>query len=120
VYSGNVTYNNFGYIGTATMTFAGSTATTLATSSANLLRGNVTVNKTGVGTLTLSNNINFNGAGQTLSVTAGTILMSGRNLTIASSLALTAGTTVNRGGGVLTANGSTVNAGVCCGGGTVL
>jgi fibronectin-binding autotransporter adhesin len=120
VANGNVSYNNSGYLGTTTMTFGGTSAATLTSSTTNLLRGNVTVNKTAGGTLTLANNIDFSGAGQTLTVTSGSILMSGRDLTVQSSLFLNPGTTVNRGGGVLTANGSTVNAGTCCGGGTVL
>ncbi|MFN8943131.1 MAG: hypothetical protein ACK5WZ_00740, partial [Pseudobdellovibrionaceae bacterium] len=117
---GNVTYNNSGYVGTAFMIFGGSTSSTLSTSTTNILRGNVTVNKLAGASLTLGSIINLNGTGQTLEVLEGSILMSGRNLTVQSDLLLSPGTTVNRGGAVLTANGSTINAGTCCGGGNVL
>ncbi|MFN7905744.1 MAG: beta strand repeat-containing protein, partial [Pseudobdellovibrionaceae bacterium] len=120
VANGNVTYNNNGYVGTASMIFGGSTSSILSSSTTNILRGNVTVNKLSGASLTLGSNINFNGSGQTLEVVEGSILMSGWNLTVQSNLLLSPGTTVNRGGAVLTANGSTINAGTCCGGGNVL
>lgn len=114
---GNVVLNNYGYKGTVALTFGGSSNTTLnIAAAASRPAGAITISKTGGAALTLQTAALFNTAGQTMSITSGSVSMAGFAMTVASTLTLSAGTSITRSGGVLTANGATVNAGAYSGG----
>jgi adhesin HecA-like repeat protein len=77
-----------------------------------VLGGPIWVNKLG-GSVSLSANVSFDTAGQGMTLTSGTVLMSGHNLTINGQLTLDAGTTITQGGGTLSygslTNNGTIN-----------
>jgi hypothetical protein len=60
-----------------------SVGSTFTHSGGTIVRGPITVNKTGGGSVVLASNVNFNGANQDLTITAGTLDMAGYNLTVA-------------------------------------
>ncbi|MBC7465167.1 MAG: hypothetical protein H7256_04185, partial [Bdellovibrio sp.] len=89
--------------------FAGSTATTVASTINGMPGGNVEVTKTGGGKITLTTKVAFSGVSQIFTLTSGSVDMAGFNLSMPS-LTLN-GNTVTRNGGALSVNGSTVAAG---------
>lgn len=109
---GNLTVGGGADQGTAAMTFNGSSAQTISTTGP-LPTGLMTINNPG-NTITLLTNVSMNAVGQTLNVTAGSIDMNGRNLTVK---ALTLNTmTVTKNTGVLTVNSVVAGTGPLFGG----
>jgi hypothetical protein len=112
---GNVSSISFWTNGSAALQFLGSNSITLTVGSSKLLpTGNITVALTGGASLILASAVSWNSAGQTTTVTSGSIDMAGFALT-AKSLVLS-GTTVTKTGGVLTVNGSVAGTGSLFGG----
>lgn len=115
--SGNTYFTSFGFKGTTQLAFVGASSSVLnIASGAFRTAGNITVNKTGGSALTLQTAALFNTAGQTMSITSGSINMAGYAMTVASTLTLAAGTSITKSSGVLTANGSPVASGGYSGG----
>lgn len=81
-YQGNVAFNS-AVKGPAVSTFNGTGAQSISGSFPTA--GHWTVNKAS-GTMTLANAFNLNGAGQNLTISAGTVNISGNNLTVANNI----------------------------------
>lgn len=100
---------------TTQILFSGNAAQTISVSvGAHAMAGNWTVNKSG-GSLTLSDNVAIDSASQSMTVTAGSVNMNGKNLTIGNSLALNSNT-LTKNAGVLTVNGAVAGTGALFGG----
>lgn len=109
--NGDVTFSAYGSVGTAALTFGGTTANILTVgASAARLKGLITVNKTGSGSVTLASNAAFTGAAQSFTVTAGLIDLAGFTLNVTNVLTVNAASTLRCSGGTYT-NGSLVNNG---------
>lgn len=111
---GNVALSNFGDNGTAATTLNGTSSKTFTlTGTPAVPDGLITVAKTGGATVTLGSAVNFNGTGQDVTVSSGSLLMAGYALTIADTLTIAAGATVTRSSGTLTygtlSNSGTLN-----------
>lgn len=91
--------------------------TVTVASGATLPSGNVTINKAG-GTVTLASHVAWSGVSQALTLTQGTVDMSGFDLTVGSNLTITAGT-INKSGGTLKRNTSVTVPDGAYGGGTI-
>ncbi len=112
---GGLNVVNYGYGGTAKLQFTGSSAQSLLFGTAGygttlLPTGDITVSLTGGGSLNLQNNYSWNSSGQSMMITSGTVLMSGKNLTVNNTLTVNTGAIITKGGGTLTA-GTLVNNG---------
>lgn len=95
--------------------FSGSGAQTVSVApTAHPASGNWTVNKSG-GSLTLLNDVMINSGAQSLTLTAGSINMNGKNLTIGNSLSLNSNT-ITKNAGTLIVNGVTAGTGSLYGG----
>ncbi|MFL5814496.1 MAG: beta strand repeat-containing protein [Bdellovibrionia bacterium] len=92
------------------LTFSGSAVQNVTYTAGAVPTGTITVNKSG-GSVSLQTNLSFNTANQALTLTAGSILMNGHNLTINKTLNMASGTSITLGGGILKVNGATVPAG---------
>ena len=113
---GNVIASNYGAKGTAQLQFLGTSAATLSKiSSANLPFGNVLVNKTGGGGLTLISNATLLGPSQNFTLQSGAVDLAGYTFSIGNSLSLN-GNTLTKNSGVLIVGGTTVTSGSLYGG----
>ncbi len=113
---GNVVASNYGAKGTSQIQFLGTSAATLSkASSANLPLGNVLVNKTGGGSLTLASNANLLGPSQNFTLQAGSVDLAGYTFNIGNTLILN-GNTLTKNSGVLIVGGATVTTGSLYGG----
>ncbi len=110
--AGNLTSADTAVDGTTTITLDGTAAQSINTSATgDLPDGTFTINKAS-GTATLASALALNGAGQNLTVAAGTLDLAGVNLTVPATLAVSSGTTLQlQGGQTVTAATRTFNAG---------
>lgn len=92
------------------LTFSGSAVQNVTYTAGATPNGAITVNKSG-GSVSLQSNLSFNAANQALTLTAGSVLMNGHNLTINKTLTMASGTSITLGAGILKVNGATVPAG---------
>lgn len=107
---GNVSITGFGVNGTSGITFTGGNNATVAVAAAAGVQNSTwIVNKTAA-TVSLLNNLNLAAAGQSLTVSTGTLDMNAKNLTINGVLTIAVGATLTCNGGTLT-YGSLVNNG---------
>lgn len=91
-------------------TFSGSAVQNVTYTAGSVPKGAITVNKSG-GSVSLQSDLSFNTANQALTLSAGSILMNGHNLTINKTLTMAAGTSITLGAGILKVNAATVPAG---------
>src|SRR5439155_3049720 len=108
---GDVTINAGADGGTALLSFTGTANETYTNNGGASTMGAVTINKPS-GTVTLATNASWSGAGQILTVTSGTLDLSGHNLTVNNAFMLgAAGTVQLQGAEAISAGSVTLNAG---------
>ncbi|MBK7892525.1 MAG: DUF2341 domain-containing protein [Bdellovibrionales bacterium] len=111
VASGNVAFSSSGALGTTTLTFAGSTNTTLsAGAGAFLLDSSWIANKTVGAKVTMLNNVTLGRTGQDLTIAGGTLDLGGYTLSVVDTLTVNSGTTLKCSGGSFS-NGILSNSG---------
>lgn len=109
--NGDIVYSIYGKLGSAVLTASGATAATVSMASTALRMPTLmTVNKSGGNVLTLVTNVNYTGAGQDVTVSAGTFDLSGYDLAVADVLTVGASGTLRCNGGAFTST-SVVNSG---------
>jgi hypothetical protein len=108
--AGGFSNQNDGYGGNAVINFVGSNAQAVSSTGSVIPGGNVTVNSTGGGSITLNSDVSWNNVGQSLTVASGTVYMAGHAMAVNNVLTINSGATVTKSGGTLT-YGSLVNNG---------
>lgn len=103
--AGNFTSTNGGFTGSALVTMSGANSATYTLgASSNLPTGSVTINKSASATVTLASSMPLTYAGQALTISSGTLDLSGNALNVNSSLTIASA-------GSLICNGGTYSAG---------
>ncbi|MBK7892526.1 MAG: DUF2341 domain-containing protein [Bdellovibrionales bacterium] len=111
VAKGNVVFSTYGALGNVTLSYEGSTNTTLSLSgSVSKPTGLVTVNKSGGAKVTLLSNYALSAAGQDLSISGGTFDLGGYVLTVPDVVTVGVGSTLKCSGGTFSST-SIVNSG---------
>jgi hypothetical protein len=108
--SGGFANENSGLGGNVAINFVGTNAQAISSVGLLIPTGNVTVNSTGGGSVTLNSAFAWNSPAQALTVSSGTLYMTGHALSVNGTLTINSGATLTKSGGTLT-YGSLVNSG---------